>query len=817
MKRTFTFLLTALFLCVGVVKAQVTSLGELSNDKAYTVSTARGSWYYAPEKTTLSSTNKENIAVDATDAKQQYAFLTVDDKVYLYSVGASKFVVKNGNYTAVVAYPEAYVTFEASGKNEYPVVVALNGANHIGVSNGYDPAVITNWNDKNDEGNQVKIVAVEGTYDFAEALAKINMGLAAERNALLAEVEVANAVYDEIEDKTQAAAVALKAQIDAAVAHANAIDATAETLSAQKAGLGVAQANYFLSAYDLSTQAFNLKNTSTGLYLTIVATEGTNNNAGGLQIKALEEKNSKQMFQFVAADGKYKVKSLENFYLTAFSAWGYKATATESNDAAHEIVYVGDGKYTLKSTLGYVGSNRNATSDGSHMYSNHDGGNPNIYWALEPVAMSDISYTLTDESGNTYTYATKGYEGFAPSLSGVNGCTLSNEAWNGTTYTANIAFPFPVSNAEAVKPVMISSFKNDQNNFLWHAVGTGITAKKGAAADSEDYYWAIYPTLAKGALTFTIKNVGTGKYIYSESSENSHDAGVVVLADEGTDFTFETNNKFKLATGKFLSMNSTTTSGEQNLGTWGDHGGTYNKFVNIVEVTEVTISGYETPLTAAGATVQLTATVAPEDATDKTVTWETSNAEVATVDATGLVTAIANGEATITATAGGQTAECKVTVAIAPSFDTEIVSVIPAEGEVDSLSVVIVQFSNDKVLPTSSVYLIDAIENVYEFVLDANHSDKTQAKYVSVNGALTAAGTYTLDCRQIDHVADMMTGSTINPFEGFYSWTIKAIEDGISNITIDANTVIYDLSGRRVTEMKKGGIYIVNGKKVVNK
>ena len=40
--------------------------------------------------------------------------------------------------------------------------------------------------------------------------------------------------------------------------------------------------------------------------------------------------------------------------------------------------------------------------------------------------------------------------------------------------------------------------------------------------------------------------------------------------------------------------------------------------------------------------------------------------------------------------------------------------------------------------------------------------------------------------------------------------------DGISNITIDANTVIYDLSGRRVTEMTKG-IYIVNGVKVIKK
>lgn len=51
-----------------------------------------------------------------------------------------------------------------------------------------------------------------------------------------------------------------------------------------------------------------------------------------------------------------------------------------------------------------------------------------------------------------------------------------------------------------------------------------------------------------------------------------------------------------------------------------------------------------------GNTVTITATVAPEEATNPAVTWSSSNESVATVDETGKVTAVATGNATITAT-----------------------------------------------------------------------------------------------------------------------------------------------------------------------
>ena len=64
----------------------------------------------------------------------------------------------------------------------------------------------------------------------------------------------------------------------------------------------------------------------------------------------------------------------------------------------------------------------------------------------------------------------------------------------------------------------------------------------------------------------------------------------------------------------------------------------------------------------AGNTYKLTATVTPEDATEKTVTWKSGDESIATVEQDGLVTAVGEGEVMISATAGTCRDECKVIV-----------------------------------------------------------------------------------------------------------------------------------------------------------
>lgn len=81
-------------------------------------------------------------------------------------------------------------------------------------------------------------------------------------------------------------------------------------------------------------------------------------------------------------------------------------------------------------------------------------------------------------------------------------------------------------------------------------------------------------------------------------------------------------------------------------------------------VTEVKLDKSELILNV-GQSEQLTATVLPEDAENKNVTWSSDNESIATVDTEGTVTAVAAGNARITVTTedGGKKAYCRVMVA----------------------------------------------------------------------------------------------------------------------------------------------------------
>lgn len=74
-----------------------------------------------------------------------------------------------------------------------------------------------------------------------------------------------------------------------------------------------------------------------------------------------------------------------------------------------------------------------------------------------------------------------------------------------------------------------------------------------------------------------------------------------------------------------------------------------------------------------GQSVQLKVTVAPSDATDKTVTWKSGNDATATVDQNGKVTGVKAGTCNVVATTkdGSKTATCAITVTAKPALEGE--------------------------------------------------------------------------------------------------------------------------------------------------
>ena len=92
-----------------------------------------------------------------------------------------------------------------------------------------------------------------------------------------------------------------------------------------------------------------------------------------------------------------------------------------------------------------------------------------------------------------------------------------------------------------------------------------------------------------------------------------------------------------------------------------------------VKVSSITLSQTSLTMTLKGQTASLTATVTPDNAANKNITWSSSDSSIATVNANGTVTAVANGTADITATAAdgsGVSAKCSVTVKMANNIKT---------------------------------------------------------------------------------------------------------------------------------------------------
>lgn len=203
-------------------------------------------------------------------------------------------------------------------------------------------------------------------------------------------------------------------------------------------------------------------------------------------------------------------------------------------------------------------------------------------------------------------------------------------------------------------------------------------------------------------------------------------------------------------------------------------GKTASKIVNVkyVKPTSVSLSASSKALVI-NDNFQLTATTSPAEVTFPEITWESSNASVATVDENGLVTALSEGQTTITATVDGVEGTCKI-----------VVSKYPPIEDFDLVA------SNTEVKIRESVTLsIDNLQPNGAMYSDISWSiDKTNLASISVN---KEEGTCTLTAKE-------QTGSVIVTAESngiTKTQTIQITKVAVTSVSITSDNALSITSG----------------------
>jgi len=191
-------------------------------------------------------------------------------------------------------------------------------------------------------------------------------------------------------------------------------------------------------------------------------------------------------------------------------------------------------------------------------------------------------------------------------------------------------------------------------------------------------------------------------------------------------------------------------------------------------ITDLALNVSEVSLTE-GESLQLDVTFAPENATDKTLTWTSSDNEVAVVDENGKVTAVSEGIATITVTAvGGKSAECRISVEepaeVYPESDHPYASGMDETQEYvykgdEDVKYLKIKFSEDSEL-----------ENNYDFVY-VYHCDGTVAMVYTGNEISGAE----LNIKGTSFSVRLTTDVSVTR----YGYKIESVTPGYDDVSFD--------------------------------
>ena len=245
----------------------------------------------------------------------------------------------------------------------------------------------------------------------------------------------------------------------------------------------------------------------------------------------------------------------------------------------------------------------------------------------------------------------------------------------------------------------------------------------------------IYVTSVSLNATSATLNVGDTKQLYASVSPSSATDKSVSWSSSNSSVASVSSNGLVTAN----SSGSATITCKANDGS----GKTATCSITVKEST-VYVTGISLNISSAslnvGDTKQLTATITPYNATDKSVSWSSSNYSVASVSSNGLVTAVSSGSATITCKANdgsGKTASCSITVKESTVYVTGI--------SLNSSSASLTVGSTKQLTATITPY------NASDKSVSWSSSNSSVASVTS-NGLVTAnsSGSATITCRAND-------------------------------------------------------------------
>ena len=317
-------------------------------------------------------------------------------------------------------------------------------------------------------------------------------------------------------------------------------------------------------------------------------------------------------------------------------------------------------------------------------------------WVTDTRGISKITYKINGGTENDFSLEQKTGVAFTSQINTVN-CKAGSNTVDITVYpkTGNtyklptlkvtVAIQPFVGEIEAPETDTINSGDNTGENFAeanFTAViknaGSGkvLTVRESdsnvlsnSASGTPAQTWKF---IKKTSTSYAIQNTATVKYLYSTGKSGDN----VAVKDASGD-TIPKWELYKAKSGGYylkpmassssmLDLTDGSTAEDANIRIYQYNAGNAQRFTLEYQVESVALNKTSAVLTEKGQTVQLTASVLPNQAKDKTVTWTSSDLSVATVNSSGLVTAVGNGAATITVKTNNsaKTAVCKVTVDI---------------------------------------------------------------------------------------------------------------------------------------------------------